>query len=423
VTEVETRRPIPVQCKTDEEVTAVELRYKAFGAETWKSVAMVHKGNSFRAQIPCDATQTAGTLKLYVHGKNPKGDDVVNWGTKSQPIEIALAEQSAAEPPSYDDADAPARCAAKEICPPDFPGCDSGKQSGGTKDWGVACDNSAECKAGLLCMDGTCETAPSCTTTADCPSGTCINGKCGVEAGSDPESGPAKKWWIGVHFALDAAFVPGGDNICMGDTQTTGNWACYQSGSTTNTYDPEFFKTTAVGKVGGGAVLATKRILLSIDRVLTPNITVGARVGYALGGGPPANRLVTYNDDETIKTVDNEGKAFFPFHLEARAAYWFGKNVFGKKGLRPYVHVGGGVAQVDAKVVIKTIDKDTNMPPGTVYTADAWKKMGTGFITVGGGGVYAFTRNVGFQLNLNAMILLGAGGTVLEPSGGLVFGL
>jgi hypothetical protein len=431
VTEVETRRNIPVQCQVDEEVTSVELRYKAFGAETWKSVKMEHKGQSFRAQIPCDATQTAGVLKLYVHGKNATGADTVNWGSKSEPIEISLVEQSTMEPPSFDDADAPPRCAAKEICPPDFPGCDSGK-SGGTKDWGAECDNSSECKSGLLCMDGTCETAPSCSTNSDCSIGTCQDGKCAVEEGA-PASGPGKKWWIGAHFGLDFAFV-GGQDICLAESQSTGNWACYWSGSTDKPYDPAQMLTEGVGNVGSGAVLATKRIMLSVDRVLTPNITAGLRLGYALGGGPPAGRQVQWGgsphkppggSEDNVVSVTNAGKAFFPVHAEVRVGYWFGKNVFGKRGLRPYVHVGGGVAQVDAKVVVQTADKYgvKNPADGKAYTADAWKKLGTGFITAGGGAVWAFTPKMGAQLNLNAMMMLGASGLVLEPSLGLVYGL
>lgn len=427
VTEVETRRPIPVQCKIDEEVTSVELRYKAFGSETWKTLKMAHRGDSFRAQVPCEATQTAGVLKLYVRAKNATGADIGNWGSKNEPVEISLVEQTAMDPPSYDDAEAPARCATKEICPPDFPGCDSG---GGSKETGEKCGASSECKSGLLCVDGTCETAPSCSSNSDCSIGTCQDGKCAVEGG-ETVSLPPKKWWVGAHFALDLAFV-GGKDICLGDSQGSGNWACYWSNSTDTPYDPVQMQTTAVGNVGSGAVVGTKRVLLSLDRVLTPNVTAGLRLGFAFGGGPPAGRQVQWEGtppdppgsrkpgetEDRVAKVINAGKNFFPIHAEARVGYWFGKNVFSKKGLRPYVTAGGGVAQVDAKVVVKTADKY-----GANYTADAWKKLGTGFITVGGGAVYAFTRNVGVQANLNAMIMLGASGFVLEPSLGIIYGL
>jgi hypothetical protein len=426
VTEIQTRRPVPVQCTSDEEVTHVELRYKAFGAETWKTLKMEHKGKSFRAQIPCDATTDAGILKLYVTGKNATGAPTVGWGTKNEPIEFSLAEETAAEPPSFDDADAPPRCAAKEICPPDFPGCDNGKSSGGSVDWGGSCGNSGDCKSGLLCMDGTCETAPSCSTTADCPAGTCENGKCTVSGGGGGgPTGPYKKWWFGLHVAQDVAFV-GGDNVCMPESQQNDNFACYLSGDREKVYDPQFFGLKAVGRIPTGTVAATTRFLLSIDRALTANIMVGARIGYAINGGPPGGRQVTYNDKVpgqpyTIKSVDKPGQSFLPFHFELRASYWFGNNALARTGLRPYVHAGGGLAQVDAKVVVNVRDDDTDSSP-TATTADGWKKLGQGFITVGGGGVWAFSQKVGAQLNLNAMYMLSATGIVLEPSLGMVFG-
>lgn len=424
VTEVETRRPIPVQCKSDEQVTSVELRYKPFGDDTWKTVKMERKGKSFRGQIPCDATQTVGTLKLYVNGKDPQGEAVVSWGSKTQPIEIQLAEQSSEEPPSFDDADAPARCAAKEICPPDFPGCDSGKGGGGTLDWGASCNNSTECKSGLLCMDGTCETAPSCTTTSDCPTGTCVNGKCAVspdEDGSSGMTGPYKKIWVGINVAQDFAFV-GGDNVCTAESQASDNFACYYPNSTDVPYDPNHFGTKAVGKIGTGTVAATTRFLLNIDYAFTANITAGLRLGYAIRGGPPAGRQVTYTPSDTVATVVQEGKAFLPFHIEARAAYWFGRNALARRGFRPYVHVGGGMAQVDAKVVVNTHEERTDGGPSGDFSADAWKKLGQGFITLGGGAGWAFTPKTVAQLNLNAMYMLGASGIVLQPSLGLVFG-
>jgi hypothetical protein len=419
---VETRRPIPIQCKPDEEVTSLEVRYKPFGDDTWKTLKMERKGKSFRAQIPCDATQTAGTLKFYVQGKDPKGEPIVNWGTKSQPNAIQLAEESAQEPPSFDDVDAPARCPVKEICPPDFPGCDSGKATGGTVDWGGSCGNSTECKTGLLCIDGTCETAPSCSTTSDCPAGTCIDGKCAVTPGEGPASGPPKKLWFGLHVAQDIAFV-GGERICMPDS-TAQDFSCYLSGTTDIPYDTVFFKTTDVGNVPTGTVAATTRVLLSFDYAVTPNILAGVRLGYAFRGGPPANMVAPPDENPpgvynpTVPT--NPGTKFLPFHAELRGSYWFGKSGF-RPGFRPYVHLGGGLAQVDAKVVVNVDDKDTENSGGQT-TADAWKKLGQGFITGGGGVGYFFTNKLGVQANFNVMYMLGASGIVLQPSLGMMMG-
>ena len=51
---------------------------------------------------------------------------------------------------------------------------------------------------------------------------------------------------------------------------------------------------------------------------------------------------------------------FLPYHGELKLAYWIGKEPFAKKGLRPYVHLGGGVAQIDAKLPVTIVDCSNN---------------------------------------------------------------
>jgi len=128
-----------------------------------------------------------------------------------------------------------------------------------------------------------------------------------------------------------------------------------------------------------------------------------------------------------------------------RVAYWLGKNVFEKKGLRPYIHLGGGVAQVDAKLPVTIVDCSrypnnggpqsgtdyancANAPPnsnalGSQTELDAYKKLGQSFIAIGGGAVYALSPNSGLQLNLNLMYMLPTTGQVIEPTLGYVFGI
>jgi hypothetical protein len=156
--------------------------------------------------------------------------------------------------------------------------------------------------------------------------------------------------------------------------------------------------------------------------VLGQNLTLGARVGYAIGGGPAAG-----------------DKKFLPFHGEVRVGYWFGKAPFAKKGLRPYVAGGGGIAQVDAKLPVTVVDcgdpsgptfrNDCPLPSndteirGDELKLDAYKKLGQSFINIGGGAMYALSPNSGIQLNLNVMFMLPTSGTVIEPSLGYVFGM
>ena len=180
----------------------------------------------------------------------------------------------------------------------------------------------------------------------------------------------------------------------------------------------------AGGFSGLGA--ATMRILASYDRALIPNLTVGIRAGFAFNGGPAAPN----------------GSAFLPIHAEARAQYFFGKDPLAKKGLRPYVGVGGGIAQVDAKLPVTARNcarSPTGAGPvtkaewdacmrrerreGFPVELDAYKKLGQGFGTLGGGAVFAITPKFGLQLNVNMMLLLGSSGFAIQPSLGGVYGL
>ncbi len=471
VTTVETRRVIPVQCSTDEEVTSMELKYKSFGSETWKTLPMQKKGESFRAQIPCTETGTAGTLKLYVRAKDPQGEQLDSWGSKQKPIMIKLAEKSDEEPPSFDDSEAPARCAAKEECPPDFPGC--GQKTGGAvggKDWGASCENSKECKSGLLCEEGTCQTAPSCDSDADCTTGLCINGKCDITdrasgGGSSGPAGPYKRNWIGLAVAQDFAFI-GGQNVCdprLG--QQSANYACFYSGT-----DQPFFHTPypKLDGIDSGLAVATTRVMISYDRAFAPFFTAGARLGFAFGGGPPAGQKPPPGvTDPAAHTPGTEGYSFLPLHLEFRAQYWF--LPLTAKLFHAYALAGGGVGQVDAKVAINEYDcedagKDPNNPSGGIVTdmtspyyvaplpykganlsayqqcrtgvspsnyhhktykavpVDAWKKMGQGFIEFGAGGMLSIGQKMGVTLEAKFMYMLPASGVVLEPVLGVMYG-
>ncbi len=120
VRELQTLRPIPLECTSDEEVASMEIRYKSFGSEEWKAVKMKKVGDAFRGEVPCEATGSAGTLKLYVRAKDPAGESVDSFGSKAKPIEFMSSENTTATPPSYPGEAVPARCMAKEECPPDF---------------------------------------------------------------------------------------------------------------------------------------------------------------------------------------------------------------------------------------------------------------------------------------------------------------
>jgi hypothetical protein len=299
-------------------------------------------------------------------------------------------------------------------------------------DWGGKCENSTECKQGLLCEDGVCETAPSCDVDSDCTTGKCTDGKCDVGDDVASSAGPYKKNWLGLHYGLDLAII-GGSNVCGAD----GGYECYEAGSRDAPYQNPPYPGTGIAT---GLALGTQRIMLSYDRAFTHWLSAGVRVGYALFGGPPA-----------IDAATGGEIAFLPIHAEGRITIWLAPGGLSRKPLRPYVTLGGGMAQVDAKVPVTVSDCDParvgmrgsgpmdkldecetavapsmgGVDPDTLEKKelDAWKKLGQGFVMGGAGLVFAFKDQVGVQVNAQFLYMLGSSGPVIQPSLGFVYGL
>ncbi|HMJ09947.1 MAG TPA: hypothetical protein VK524_01010 [Polyangiaceae bacterium] len=389
-----TRYPLPVSCAFEGEADKLQL-YFAGSAGDWKRLTMSKRDGFHQAQVPCSATQSPGTLRVYVRARSAAGKTVAQWGSREAPIEFTVATESGEAPPAFPNQDAPERCAESEECPPDFPGC---KDSGGGGDPGTG----------------------GCESDQDCGEGTCVSGTCEARAGTQP----FKRNWLGLHVGQDWAFV-GGSDVCSPASQADNGFACYYR-SQEKLYGgvPQ---PNRANNIESGFVLATTRFLVSYDRAFSPQFTLGARGGYAIGGGPPAA----------------QGTKFLPAHFEVRGTFFPLKNSLSKRGLRPSVHIGGGMAQVDAKMPVTLVDcsiiADTGAPSSEVEQAacaagapneqhptqelHAYKKLGQGFVTFGVGAVYALTGGFGVQLSLNGMFMLPTSGAVVEPSLGLVFGL
>jgi hypothetical protein len=399
VREMETRRPLPISCATAEDAAAAELKFKAPGAP-WRKIAMKKVGDAWQAEIPCAETGNAGVLEFYVTAKDGTGDDVDSAGSKKLPIQMQLAETSTEAPPTFPGQAAPARCQSAADCPPDFPGCSTGKKECGDKDWGGSCDNSSECKCGLLCVSGSCETAPSCTSDSDCDTGSCVDGTCSAAGGDEDEEegGALKRSWIGVHAAFDLIYQSAVEDACGPDSKTT---TCYVAGEK---FPLAGERTRMNQGTATGFAPGQLRLLLSYDYALSPNMTLGARAGYAMFGAP---------------------EDFLPVHAEARFAYYFkGLN---RKGIRPYVHVGGGLAEVNGHLkktdVASDIDLGNGQTLSQVSDVDIYTKAGTGFAEVGGGLLWGFTKSLNLQLNVNAMAMIPTFGINVQPSLGLVYAL
>jgi hypothetical protein len=377
---VQTRRPVPIECRAEGEAAKLKLRYREHRGAPWKSMTMARRAGSFRGQIPCGATMDSGTLEFYVVAANAAGEPLDMLGRESAPEQITIDPLSTSAP-AFSGEPAPERCEERTLCPPDFPGCVD--------------DVTAD--------DDESERSPTYSTHR-----------------------------IGLHFAADIGFIQG-SNVCNAENS---NFECFASGAEAP-YPSELPPAVSgqPGELGdaypgtgisSGAAMGTMRALLSYDHALSERISLGARLGYAFGGGPA--------------TLD--GRNFLPIHAEGRAQYWL--RALSATGLRPYLHVGGGLAQVDIKkgdVTVRDCSQEAvrqafldciaatnaydsaNAPQLPTRRLDAYRKLGNAFVTAGGGVLLPLGQSTALQLNLNAMFMLPSSGLVLQPSLGFEYAL
>lgn len=380
VRELQTRRPLPLECQADEEVVRMTLRYRERGTAQWTTLEMERHGAAFRAQVPCAATMNAGALDLFVVASDSAGDPVDTLGTKGRPESFRIDGRSRVAA-AFPGEDPPPRCAEQVHCPPDFPGCDQGLAEG------------------------------------DLPE---------QEATRQPV-----RQWLGLHVAADVGFM-GGSNVCAASNQ---DFDCFSAGAEAPYPAPlaadvarepgelgDVYPGTGIGR---GASAGTWRALLSYERIVSERVSLGGRLGFAFGGGPPTAA----------------GKRFLPLHAEGRLSYWL--RSAGASGVRPYVHLGGGIAQIDLKksdVTVRDCSEETvredflsciaasdaydsaNRPELPQRKLDAYRKLGNAFVTTGGGVLVGLTAATALQVHVNAMLMLPSVGLVVEPSVGVLYG-
>ncbi|HEY3667641.1 MAG TPA: hypothetical protein VGL19_16670 [Polyangiaceae bacterium] len=221
-------------------------------------------------------------------------------------------------------------------------------------------------------------------------------------AEAEPPEAPSKgqKNWLSLHFEQDFLLYPARDNVCASHANGTveaPEYTCFQAGSRFG-YTPGQDIRPGVGNhVASGLGVATSRVLVGFDRLISSNVSVGARAGFAFRGGP--------------------GSKFLPFHGELRANYWFGTDPFESSGLRPYLSLSAGVAEVDGQVLVEYYD-----PAGKKGSLAAWRATGKGFAGLGFGMMIPFAGNSGIVPEVRAMEMLGASALALNLSLGLAYG-
>lgn len=345
---VETPIPIWVEAPADLGAARVVVKWQAGSSAAWRSVSLHAKGGGFGGEIPCAATAKTGEVRYYVQATDETGDPVANAGSKDEPFVVAIKTDLTGDAPHLPDEPPPAHCT----------------------------DDAAPATA-----------APDAAATT----------------GAHPT-------FASVTLGGDFAWVAGSD-VCALESQRSNGYTCLRQGS--NGLE-QYFGTPALGQsdsIPGGLRIHTGRIMVGLDRAITSNITVGARVGYAFGGGPQGQ---------------NDARGFLPLHLEARAAYFLGAAPFSKLGLRPYAFAAAGLAQVDSRATVHVVESGGPTPqPDNPAEQDliVYKKMGQAFGGVGAGAFYATAPTSGFLVELKAMVMFPSSGQVLEPTIGYAHAL
>jgi hypothetical protein len=323
--------PIRVEIPIDLPARRVLLHYRIFGAPEWRTLELHRDGKRYVGAIPCLEVTFAGELRYYIRVHDQPGAVIAFSGTRANPYRVAIHHPSARP----DLISQHGRCPDPADCPPGLPGCPSAEVEQ------IPCQRDRDCEGSLICgWEGFC-----------------------VDAARP-------KNWLGVEVEQGLGFVATA-GACSVSSQENDGYACYRADGSVYKGRPVY--TNEPIRAG----LAQTRVVLSYDRLIFYNSSIGGRVGYALlGSGPtPAG-----------------GVGFVPLSVELNARYWFGDDPFTRRGLRPFVSVASGFAQHDVPVEVHVRED-----PGALFSQSgndleqklsAWKRAGDGFVALGGGAMY-----------------------------------
>jgi hypothetical protein len=387
--QVRTPLPIFVEYGGSETLARVVVKYKGFGMTEFKTLELTKQGKGFGAVIPClDVTE--GEFKYYLQGFNASNDPVATSGNRNETYKVKITKDAPAEAPSLPGQPPPTQCRDTSECPPDFPGCKGGGsgEEQSKKDDGESCDENAQCK-----------------------SGSCKNEKCEASSAKIP------RFWVGAAVSYDLVFLGTAENVCKLDNQTAAplnaGYYCFDPNGNADypvrTQEAnEKIILNQLNQVKGGVAPGTLRLMLSFDVALNTNLLIGARLGLVLNTFPG-------------QVAKDEGAAFFaPVHLEARGTYLIGKDALIRPGFAPYAMLGVGASEFAAKVAVSVREQGVSQP----RSVDAYGLGGPFFVSVGGGGRYAFSPRAAMMFGLKFNAAFGVGGMLpsLAPEVGVQFG-
>jgi hypothetical protein len=363
-TEQKANTPLPVYAEiSSTEVARAFVKYRGAGMKDWARIEMRRMGKGWGALVPCSAV-TVGTTRYWLQGFDSNGDPTATSGDPKHSFEVPIRAQIASEAPHLPGRSAPQSC--DEGAAPEEPGR-------------VAPDEE-----------------PSETP--------------GTESGAPAGPSAYARWWIGVAGAIDFLSLPGGDDVCAltqggAPANASGYYCTNPSGSNfpsrSDVSQNDSLLAGQAGHVDGGVRPGDLRALVAVDYALTPDVLIGARLGYVLNTYPSGGAAI----------VDH--RAFGgKIHLEARGTYVFGDAPLSHEGFAPTVFASVGMAEFDGHVatVVSMSQKASNL--SISQPVNVWLTNGPWFVATGGGARYAFSARAAFNATFRVNLAFGGAGAL-----------
>lgn len=334
--------PVVVVVPKGVEAASVKVSFKTATMDKYRALEAQRQGKVWIATIPCAHTGKPGEIEFFVKVFDDAGGELDHKGSVKSPKTLTVV----ASMPDGEEA-------------PSLPGDKEPKQCDGASDRkpeGAGCGADDECEDGLVCVEGDEE-------KRRCEAG---------ERTGKKRSAQGPRLFIGVDGQLDF--------LSVGDTRDLCNqsgWACSAEGVNNVIGRVDLGPGSPItlsngGKTEGGTTVGTGRVLVTADYFLSPRLSLGVRLGYAFNGNPTKTH------------------SFSPLHAEARAHYFFSEAT-----VRPFLGVGLGYGEIDAKVtgvVVRPEDPAFNDPnvtdvtgAGVIQKVDAYRTTGAGFVSFGSG--------------------------------------
>jgi len=380
VPEQKINTPVPIHVVVPDslKVGRVVVRYVPTGSSETREKELEKAGQAFRGNIPCEGVVEEGTLKYWISAEDKGGTEVASAGSQSMPLSTEIKKTIEGKAPRWPGFAPPSSC---------------------SKGTGQQCVDDKDCGSGQTCSGSEC--LASGDTTAP----------------PEEKKGDLRRAWISVWVAPTLAMVSG-DNVCT-DGGSAGSFVCQRED------DSKYGGTPTQGQannVNFGFGVGPVALGLGFDYLVGDSVTLGGRVGFAFGGATAPEA------------------SFFPVHIEARGAYYFTKNPFADVGVRPYVFLGAGAAQVDVPVDVEVVEDgeacraenpddfaspcDPEYPHASerIQTLKAYKQAGLGFAALGFGVAFAPAEPVAIHLGLRGGVTFPVVVPVVAPELGVAVG-